>query len=186
MSEKIIIRPTPTPNPSTVKFIVNHKFMEFGGRDFPKKETAEGSPLAEKLWALPGVGGVFIGSDFITITETPDCDWGVLGDAVMDCIRKHIESGDQHVKELEKTAAEIPANMSEIEAKIREILDAEIRPAVAMDGGDITFEGYEQGMVLLHMKGSCSGCPSSTATLRIGIESRLREVIPEIQGVISV
>jgi Fe-S cluster biogenesis protein NfuA len=185
LSDSIYIRPTPTPNPNSVKFVVNFRFLEFGGRDFADKASAEGSPLAEKLWALPGVGGIFIGTDFVTVSEGPDCDWGVLGEGIINTLRAHIDSGEPHVKPLDVKPLN-DAELGEIQHRVQAVLDASIRPAVAADGGDVSYVGFENGVVYLKMHGSCSGCPSSTATLRQGIEGQLRAAIPEIIGVSAV
>lgn len=181
--EEIQIWPQPTPNPSTIRFVTNQTFLEWGSRDFPSKDTARGNPLAERLFELDGVGGVMVGSDFVSITEIPGADWNRLGGEVMAVIRDVIRSGGPLLSEPEsKPHSE---GQSEIAEKIIQILDREIRPAVAMDGGDIIFRDYRDGVVTLTLMGACHGCPSSTATLRMGIEERLRAVIPEVKEVVA-
>lgn len=186
VSKAIFIQPMPTPNPAAIKFQVNHNFLPFGGRDFPLKDTADGSPLAEKLFALNGVGGVFIGTDFVTITENDETDWVELGDQVIDTVREHIFSGDPHVKADDGDLVAFSPEDEDTVKRIVEILDNDLRPAVAMDGGDIRFVALRDGYVHLQLIGSCAGCPSSTATLRQGIEARLRDEIPDLAGVIQV
>jgi Fe-S cluster biogenesis protein NfuA len=175
-----------TPNPNTLKYSVNLQLLEKGAVNFVKKDDAEGrSPLAVKLFAIPGISAVMLGKNFVTVTKTEDGDWDVVHKNSSTIIESHlaqnepvlIDTGPQEDHKGGKT---------EIENKIREILDNEIRPAVAMDGGDITFEKYEDGVVYLYLQGACAGCPSSTATLKMGIETRLRDAIPEIQEVVSV
>jgi Fe-S cluster biogenesis protein NfuA len=181
--EDIQIWPQPTPNPSAIRFVTNRRLLEWGSRDFPAAETAAGNPLPEKLFALRGVAGVMIGTDFVTISEGSEADWNSLGGEVMAVIRDHLLSGEPVVAELE----EPPPSPEEdgISRKIVEILDREIRPAVAMDGGDVIFRKYQDGVVWLSLQGSCHGCPSSTATLRMGIEERLRASVPEVREVVS-
>ncbi len=181
---EIVIRPAPTPNPASIKFVVNRRLLEMGGHDFANVASAEGSPLAEKLWKLPGVGGVFVGTDFVSITENEDADWGVLGEAVMETLREHLLSGEEHVRvDLVAPQTVFEGDDAAIVEKIQEILDTQIRPAVAYDGGDVVFVAYQEGVVQLRLVGACAGCPSSTATLRQGIETQLRMVIPQIVGI---
>jgi Fe-S cluster biogenesis protein NfuA len=176
-----------TPNPNTLKYSVNRELLPSGALNFTKKEDAEArSPLAAKLFGVPGISGVMIGRDFVTVTKAESGDWDVVHKNASTLIEEHLYHGEPV---LNAGATQGPAHKggsSDVEGKIREILDNEIRPAVAMDGGDITFEKYENGIVYLYMQGSCAGCPSSTATLKIGIETRLREAIPEIQEVVAV
>jgi Fe-S cluster biogenesis protein NfuA len=175
-----------TPNPNTLKYSVNRQLLEQGAVNFLKKDDAETrSPLAFKLFDVPGIAGVMIGKNFVTVTKTEEGDWDVVHKNSASIIEKHLAQDEPVLLENGQTAAH-KGGQSEIENKIRDILDQEIRPAVAMDGGDITFEKYENGIVYLYLQGACSGCPSSTATLKVGIETRLREAIPEIQEVVSV
>ena len=177
-----------TPNPNTLKFVVNRQFMERGAANFVDNSKAAHSPLARKLFQVSGVQGVMIGTNFVTITKAANGNWDVLAEEVPRTIESHLKNGEPVFdKDWSSEPQSAPSgNNSEIEQKIREILDNEIRPAVAMDGGDITFGRYEDGIVYLHLQGSCSSCPSSVATLKMGVESRLREVIPEIKEVVQV
>jgi Fe-S cluster biogenesis protein NfuA len=177
-----------TPNPSTLKYVVDRALLPRGALNFTRREdAAAGSPLARKLMDIEGVVGVMIGSNFITVTKGDVGEWDVVNDAVMAALDAHLGAGEQVVDPalLEKMLAPQAAN-GDTEQRIRDILDQEIRPAVQGDGGDITLDRYEAGVVYLHMRGSCSGCPSSTATLKMGIESRLREAVPELVEVVAV
>ena len=178
-----------TPNPSTLKYVVDTKLLPSGAMNFTSPSVAtDRSPLAEKLFGIKGVVGVMIGTNFVTVTKGDDGEWDELNDGVMMAIDKHLGAGGIAVKPevLEARAKELAANGGAIEERIKEILESEIRPAVAQDGGDITLDKYENGVVYLHMQGSCSGCPSSTATLKMGIETRLKESIPEVTEVVAV
>lgn len=176
-----------TPNPNTLKFVIEKVLLEKGAANFPDAPSAAGSPLAQKLFGLQGITGVMIGRNFLTITKNDHSEWDDIHQNSMDIIRSHLENGEPIVI---GEAVSGPANhesaTGEVELKIKKILDDEIRPAVAMDGGDITFDKYEAGVVYLYLQGSCSGCPSSTMTLKMGIESRLKELIPEIKDVVAI
>ena len=175
-----------TPNPNTLKYSVNRSLLEKGAANFITQEDAESrSPLAAKLFAVPGICGVMIGKDFVTVTKSDDGDWDVVHKSSSSVIESHLQQNLPVVNESGLQEAH-KGGSSEIEQKIRDILDQEIRPAVAMDGGDITFEKFEDGIVYLFLQGSCSGCPSSTATLKVGIETRLKKAIPEVMEVVSV
>jgi Fe-S cluster biogenesis protein NfuA len=176
-----------TPNPSTLKYVVDRALLARGAVNFTSPEVAaERSPLAQKLFGIEGVTGVMIGSNFVTVTKGEVGEWDELNDKVMETLDRHLGEGGAVV------VGEIDSGHTEgregggVEDQIRAILDAEIRPAVMQDGGDITLDRYESGVAYMHMRGSCAGCPSSTATLRMGIESRLREVIPELVEVVAV
>jgi Fe-S cluster biogenesis protein NfuA len=176
-----------TPNPNTLKYSVNRQLLEKGALSFTKREEAEKrSPLAAKLFGVAGISGVMLGRDFVTVTKAEDGDWDVVHKSSSSIIEKHLSAGEKVLDETYVPADAHKGGDSAIENKIREILDNEIRPAVAMDGGDITFDRFENGVVYLYMQGSCAGCPSSTATLKMGIETRLREAMPEIQEVVAV
>ncbi len=178
-----------TPNPNTLKYSVNRTLLGagIGAVNFLKKEEAEKkSPLANKLFSIPGIAGVMIGKDFVTVTKTEEGDWDVVHKSCSFTIEDHLTKNEPVVNEQEMTANAHKGGNSAIEQKIREILDQEIRPAVAMDGGDITFDRFEAGVVYLYLQGSCAGCPSSTMTLKMGIENRLKEAIPEVLEVVSV
>ncbi len=176
-----------TPNPSTLKYVVDTKLLPRGAMNFTDRAVAlEKSPLVNKLFGIKGVQAVMLGTNFVTVTKGDDGEWDELNDGVMNMLDQHLSAGEDVVKaEYLETKAETVAGDSDIEAKIREILEAEIRPAVAMDGGDITLDRFEAGIVYLNMKGSCAGCPSSTATLKMGIESRLKESFPEVSEVVA-
>ncbi len=177
-----------TPNPNTLKYTTNVAFLLAGAQNFPTQASAQGkSPLAEKLFGLNGIGGVMVGKNFVTVTLTDQDRLTELNDEIIETIKAFLQTGEKAVR-LEALQANssqaTPSN--EIERKIVEILDNDIRPAVAMDGGDITFEKFEDGIVFLQLKGACAGCPSSTATLKMGIENGLKEAIPEVTEVVSV
>lgn len=179
----MFIQTEQTPNPATLKFLPGRTVMNAGTANFPDRETAQRSPLAERLFALPEVTGVFFGRDFITVTKDEEADWYQLKPAVLAAIMEHFTAG-RPVLSPEAEAAAAPAaateDEDEIVAQIKELLETRVRPAVAMDGGDIIFHDYEDGIVYLTMQGSCSGCPSSTATLKAGIENMLRHYLPEV------
>lgn len=169
----------PTPNPATLKFLPGRPVMTAGTADFPNAEAAARSPLAEALFAVDGVTGVFFGADFVTVAKADSVDWAALTPALSGVIAAHFASGAALVRDVAATE-ERHGDDSEIVSQIRELIDTRVRPAVAMDGGDIVFHGYENGIVYLHMQGACAGCPSSTATLKMGIENMLRHYIPEV------
>jgi Fe-S cluster biogenesis protein NfuA len=175
-----------TPNPNTLKFVVNQTLLEKGAANYTESAGAGNSPLAQKLFTVPGVAGVMIGRNFVTITKGDEGDWEKIHQASVDTITSHLDTGAKAVEGDVSAPENHHQAQGEIETKIRQILDDEIRPAVAMDGGDITFDKYQDGVVYLFLQGSCSGCPSSTLTLKMGIESRLREIIPEIKEVVSI
>ncbi|MEM6461815.1 MAG: NifU family protein [Pseudomonadota bacterium] len=188
----MFIQTETTPNPATLKFLPGKVVYEAGSADFRDVETAtEASPLAERLFAIPGVTGVFFGYDFITVSKD-GAEWQHLKPAILGTIMEHFMSGAPVMLQSAETAAaadegEFYDETDEpIVATIKELLDTRVRPAVAQDGGDITFKGYKDGRVFLHMKGACAGCPSSTATLKHGIQNLLRHFIPEVQEVESV
>ena len=182
----MFIQTEQTPNPATLKFLPGCTVMESGTANFPERgaagATGARSPLAERLFELPEVTGVFLGSDFITVTKNGDSEWHQLKPAVLAAIMEHFTAGRPVVigDAGEAAAAHATGEDGEIVSQIKELLETRVRPAVAMDGGDITFEDYEDGVVYLHMQGSCAGCPSSTATLKAGIENMLRHYIPEV------
>jgi NFU1 iron-sulfur cluster scaffold homolog, mitochondrial len=173
-----------TPNPATLKFLPGRDVMGAGTADFAAAETAGRSPLAGALFALSGVARVFLGGDFVTVTKADDTDWQSLKPQVLGAIMEHFVAG-RPVIEGEHSAADedvLPED-AEIVTQIKDLLDTRVRPAVAGDGGDIVFRGYRDGVVKLHMQGACSGCPSSSATLKHGIENMLRHYVPEVRRV---
>ena len=175
-----------TPNPNTLKFNVNKILVESGSLNFPDKEKAKGSTLPERLFEIENVLGVMVGRDFITVTKAPAANWQTMVQTVTETIQSVLKSQNTTLTGGQQTANASAGANSEIEQKIREILDNEIRPAVAMDGGDILFHGYQDGVVTLHLQGSCSSCPSSIMTLKMGVENRLKALIPEVREVIQV
>lgn len=175
-----------TPNPNTLKFNVNKVLVSSGTMNFPDREKAHGSKLAESLFDVENVIGVMVGRDFITVTKAPATSWQTLVEAVTKTIKKSLSENAVLFPEAAANAAGPQANNTDIERRIIEILDTEIRPAVNMDGGDITFHGYYDGVVTLHLQGSCSHCPSSIMTLKMGVENRLKTMIPEIREVVQV
>jgi Fe-S cluster biogenesis protein NfuA len=181
----MFIQTEATPNPATLKFIPGRDVLSDGTADFRSKSEASTSPLATRLFSIDGVDGVFLGSDFISVTKG-NIEWQHLKPMVLGAIMEHYMSGAPATDEEDANdiAAENydPADES-IVATIKELLETRVRPAVAQDGGDITFSGFRNGIVYLHMRGACSGCPSSTATLRHGIENLLKHFLPEVQAV---
>jgi Fe-S cluster biogenesis protein NfuA len=174
-----------TPNPATLKFLPGRYVMGTGTADFASPASAEHSPLAMALFDLTGVARVFFGGDFITVTKTDDTSWQALKPQVLATVMDHFVAGRPIVdgEGGEDVAEDIAPEDEEIVAQIKELLDTRVRPAVAGDGGDIVFRGYREGVVRLHMQGACSGCPSSTATLKHGIENMLRHFVPEVVAV---
>lgn len=183
----MFIQTEQTPNPATLKFLPGQRVMEKGTADFTDPRSAERSPLAKRLFHIEGVTGVFLGSDFVTVSKSDDKEWHVLKPAILGAIMEHFMSDAPVIRPEAAGGEEAGAEEEdEIVAQIKELLDTRVRPAVAQDGGDIIFHGFENGVVYLHMQGACSGCPSSTATLKAGIENLLRHYIPEVVEVRSV
>jgi Fe-S cluster biogenesis protein NfuA len=186
MEGRMFIQTEATPNPATMKFLPGRAVLEHGTLDLRDAAQAEQSPLAERLFGIPDVSGVFFGSDFITVTKSAG-EWHQLKPMILGAIMEHFMSG---APLLTTGGAEIndgeeffdDADAATV-ATIKELLETRVRPAVANDGGDITFRGFKDGVVYLNMKGACSGCPSSTATLRHGIQNLLRHFIPDVTEV---
>ncbi|MCZ0960368.1 NifU family protein [Paracoccus benzoatiresistens] len=178
----MFIQTETTPNPATLKFLPGETVLDSGTADFPAPETAGGSPLAKRIFAVGGVTGVFLGRDFVTVTKADDQPWDHLKPSILGAIMEHYQSGAPAIEgKAEKAGhASHDGPDSEIVVQIKELLDTRVRPAVAQDGGDITFHGFDRGVVYLHMQGACAGCPSSTLTLKMGIENLLRHYIPEV------
>ena len=173
-----------TPNPATLKFLPGRDVMGAGTADFAGPEFASRSPLAEALFALPGVARVFLGGDFITVTKSDLAEWPSLRPQVLGTIMEHFVAGRPVVQGSGDALAEdVSPEDQEVVDQIKELLDTRVRPAVAGDGGDIVFRGYRDGVVRLYMQGACSGCPSSSATLKHGIENMLRHYVPEVVAV---
>lgn len=182
----MFIQTEATPNPATLKFVPGQPVLASGTRDFREAGAAAESPLALRLFEIDGVTGVFFGSDFISVTKD-DGEWQHLKPAILGAIMEHYLSGAPVIEGEESGGDSTGEDFAEADAAtvntIKELLDTRVRPAVAQDGGDITFQGYREGVVYLHMRGACAGCPSSTATLKHGIENLLRHFIPEVQEV---
>lgn len=174
-----------TPNPQSIKWVLSESLSEDGTAHFREPVTHEVSPLASSLFAIPGVASVFLGANFVTVTKQEDLDWPDLAQPVVDAIKAFVASGESALGDAFERQT-VGAEQGEVVERIKALIDSEIRPAVAMDGGDVLFVGFEDGVVQVTLQGSCVGCPSSTATLRFGIEGRLKEAIPEVEGVIQV
>ncbi len=189
----MLIETETTPNPATLKFLPGQSVMEAGTRDFASHEEAEASPLAEALFNLGDVEGVFFGRDFISVTAAPGIGWQMLKADVIGILLDHFSAqmplfkpasagfGVPAVEDFDDDPAD-----AEIVAQIRDLIETRVRPAVANDGGDIVYRGFDKGKVYLRMQGACSGCPSSTATLKNGIESLLKHYVPEVTEVLAV
>ncbi|MCX7376416.1 MAG: NifU family protein [Alphaproteobacteria bacterium] len=170
-----------TPNPATLKFLPGRDVMGERTADFASADAAERSPLAIALFGLPGITRVFLGGDFITVTKNDSQAWQSLKPQVLGAIMEHFVAGRPVIEgDADELDEDVEPADAEIVAQIKELLDTRVRPAVASDGGDIVFRGYRDGIVKLHMQGACSGCPSSSATLKHGIENMLRHYVPEV------
>ena len=173
-----------TPNPASLKFLPGRVVMEKGTSYFRSVEEASNSLLAQNLFKIEGVEGVFFGSNFVSITKNESVDWQILKPPTFGAISDHYESGTPIINQIENSGNDATnTEDSDLVVQIKELLDTKVRPAVAMDGGDITFSDYKDGIVYLQMKGACSGCPSSTATLKAGIENMLKHYLPEVKEV---
>ena len=182
----MFIQTEATPNPATLKFLPGQTVLDMGTADFPSPEAAEKSPLASRVFAVAGVTGVFFGSDFVTVTKSDAAQWDHIKPALLGAIMEHFHSGAPVMAQDAVPVsghAEGAAEDAAVVGQIKELLDTRVRPAVAQDGGDITFHGFDRGVVYLHMQGACAGCPSSTLTLKMGIENLLRHYIPEVTEV---
>tara|TARA_R110000782_G_scaffold167129_9_gene259318 strand:- start:62319 stop:62957 length:639 start_codon:yes stop_codon:yes gene_type:complete len=194
----MLIQTEKTPNPATLKFLPGQQVMTAGTRDFASPEEAEASPLAEALFSLGDVTGVFFGQDFISVTIAPGGDWASVKPDVLATLLDHFSADMPLFRPGTAAGIDIPGDDgegtfanddpadAEIVAQIRELIDTRVRPAVANDGGDIVYRGFDKGKVYLRMQGACSGCPSSTATLKNGIESLLKHYVPEVTEVLAV
>lgn len=178
----MFIQTETTPNPATLKFLPGQDVMGDSTANFPNRESAARSPLATRIFEVSGVAAVFLGSDFVTVT-TDGADWQDLKPSVLGAIMEHFSTGQPVVEQEAAPAASSDEDDDEIVVQIKDLLDTRVRPAVAQDGGDITFHGFEDGVVYLHMQGACAGCPSSTATLKHGIENLLKHFVPEVAEV---
>lgn len=187
INESVQVAIETTPNPATMKFLFSSNISE-KTYEFTNSMEAQTSPLANKLFGFPWTSSVFIGQNFVTVSKQDWVDWDVLAEPLAGLIREHLQSGQAIVYHLPESTGDddISENDSPIVKQIKHILKAEIKPIVALDGGDIAFSSYQDGILAIQMKGACSGCPSSTATLKEGIEVRFKELLPEIKEVISV
>ena len=182
-----------TPNPASLKFLPGRMVMPSGTAHFVTAEQARSSPLAQAIFALDGVDGVFLGADFITVTKKAGQDWSHLSPFVLGTIMDHFmkgfavvdETGAAHETQAAAPNEDFDPLDGRIVDQIKELIETRVRPAVAQDGGDIVFHGFRAGIVTLHMQGSCAGCPSSTATLKMGIENMLKHYVPEVTSVVS-
>ena len=180
----MFIQTESTPNPATLKFLPGQAVLDAGTADFPSEEAAAASPLARRIFAVGGVTGVFFGTDFVTVTKAEEVDWDHIKPALLGAIMEHYQSGAAVMEGAGQQAhADHDGPDGEIVVQIKDLLDTRVRPAVAQDGGDITFHGFDRGVVYLHMQGACAGCPSSTLTLKMGIENLLKHYIPEVTEV---
>lgn len=175
-----------TPNPATLKFLPGVSVVGDGTANFADSSDAGRSPLATRLFAIEGVAGVFLGSDFVTVTKSDDREWEVMRPQILGGIMEHYQSGRPVLEDSAGESDDAADDDDPIVKQIKELIDTRVRPAVAQDGGDIVFKGFEGGIVSLHMQGACAGCPSSTATLKHGIENMLRHYVPEVQEVRAV
>lgn len=178
----MFIQTETTPNPATLKFLPGQSVLESGTADFPTPEAGEKSALARRIFAVGGITGVFFGNDFVTVTKEDSTAWDHVKPAILGAIMEHYQSGDPIMDGATESAHATNHDEADsaIVGQITELLDTRVRPAVAQDGGDITFHGFDRGVVYLKMQGACAGCPSSTMTLKMGIENLLRHYIPEV------
>lgn len=178
-----------TPNPETMKFVANKLLYPGKSIDFPEEASATPSPLAKELFAFPFIRSVFIASNFVTLTKTPDTQWEDVIPSVREFLKQYLEEGKVVVNEelvVKKTDSNtVNADDSDVVKRIKELLENYVKPAVEMDGGAISFKGYDNGTVKLMMQGSCSGCPSSMVTLKAGIEGMMKRMIPEVKEVVA-
>lgn len=188
----MLIETETTPNPATLKFLPGRTVMDMGTRDFASPEEAEASPLAEAIFSLGDVTGVFFGHNFISVTAGPGADWSSLKGDVLSVLLDHFSADMPLFRAATAAGISVPAEDADwpsnpedadIVAQIKELIETRVRPAVANDGGDIVYRGFDKGVVYLQMQGACSGCPSSSATLKHGIESLLKHYVPEVTEV---
>ena len=179
----MFIQTEDTPNPDTLKFMPGDTVLKTGSVDYSNKESSVSSPLASRLFEIDGVSRVFLSSDFISVTKETDLEWNNLKSSILTGIMEHYSSGLPALNYEKEIKVNDSAEDTEIIKQIKDLLETRVRPAVAMDGGDISFSSFEEGVVTLQMKGACAGCPSSTATLKMGIENMLRHYIPEVTEV---
>ena len=180
-----------TPNPETMKFVANKLLYPGKSIDFPEEKDATPSPLAQELFAFPFVRGVFIASNFVTLTKTPDTLWEEVIPSIRQFLKQYLEEGKTIVNEDEiaemkqESSNMVAADDDDVVKRIKELLENYVKPAVEMDGGAIQFKSYDEGVVNLMLQGSCSGCPSSMITLKAGIEGMMKRMIPEVKEVVA-
>jgi len=190
----MLIETETTPNPATLKFLPGRTVMDMGTRDFATPEEAAASPLAEELFSLGDVTGVFFGHSFVSVTAAPGTDWSVLKPDVLGIMLDHFSANMPLFKPKNAAGFSVPEERqfnddpadADIIDQIKDLIETRVRPAVAQDGGDIIYQGFDKGNVYLRMQGACAGCPSSTATLKQGIEGLLKHYVPEVTGVYAV
>jgi len=181
----MFIQTEATPNPATLKFLPGTQVMGAGTANFTDAAAAGASPLATRLFEIQGVDGVFLGGDFVTVTKVEEEAWDVVKPRILAAVMDHFTQGLPIMSDAVETA-EGGEDDSDVVKQIKELIETRVRPAVAQDGGDIVFRSFEEGVVYLHMQGACAGCPSSTATLKNGIENMLRHYVPEVTEVRAV
>lgn len=181
-----------TPNPETMKFVANKLLYPGKSADFPDVESAKPSPLANELFGFPFIKSVFIASNFVTLTKTPETEWSDVVPAIRQFLKEYLEEGKAVINEEDIKAIKKPESTNTVHAddddvvkRIKELLENYVRPAVEMDGGAIQFRSYDDGVVNLMLQGSCSGCPSSMITLKAGIEGMMKRMIPEVREVVA-
>ena len=186
-SEPLFVRAEATPNPATLRFVINRE-LTTTPTDFKTAQETLPSPLAKKLFGFPWTAGVYIGRDFVTVSKQDWVEWDILAEPLAGLIQEHLESGEVVLRSVEGATGNHAAHADDTDdiTLIKRILDEEIRPAVAQDGGDIVFHKFEDGVVYLFMQGACAGCPSSTMTLKMGIETRLKDMVPSVREVVSI
>jgi Fe-S cluster biogenesis protein NfuA len=192
----MFIQTEDTPNPAALKFLPGVPVLDSGVADFTTRDAAQRSPLARLLFEIDGVAGVFLGSDFVTVTKNNDKSWQVLKPMVLGAVMDHFTSGAPVLeKEVMEDGGAVESDDAdfndenldpELVSQIKELIETRVRPAVAQDGGDIVYKGFKNGTVYLNLRGSCAGCPSSSATLKMGIENMLKHYIPEVLQVEAV
>lgn len=177
-----------TPNPETMKFVANKLLYPGKSIDFPDESSAAPSPLAKELFAFPFIRSVFIASNFVTLSKTPDTNWDDVIPSIRDFLKQYLEEGKVVINEdqiVVKKESTVSLDDTDVVKRIKELLENYVKPAVEMDGGAIRFKGYDDGVVKLMMQGSCSGCPSSMITLKAGIEGMMKRMIPEVKEVVA-
>ena len=174
----MFIQTEKTPNPATLKFLPGQTVAAYGVAEFKSAEETSRAPLAQRLFKLQGVSGVMFGNDFVSVSKADDTDWSMLKPMILAALMEHFSTGQPVMLEPEKV--EDAGEDDEVSAQIRQLITTRVRPAVMMDGGDIVFDRFDNGVVYLRMRGACSGCPSSTETLKMGIENMLKHYVPDV------